>query len=758
MKNMTVRDYHSTPEPLDTVKSTDTVYLSTFTAVSKLPKSQPAFVTADRKAIDRNSPSPIRTTIHYSPPDLPSFLNRTNDRQLSITERKVPPTTPTTTSKQPLEKVPTTMETRLYQNDKPTDAILSLNELKYDTPLDGRHVPEEWTAFGMNPEEWAVELLGIEEEESEWQTKINKIFQHEEEILFLSQNEILLQEDDDKLFWENHMDKIIKEPLPQTDDVPTSQLAKQPATAHKTSIKYPHTIIQRGSRNSCQTMMNKTDSVPPTSRTPHITSSNSMNYEKATGNLTRQHEKEMKLRDVKIIKLSSIIANQNLIIHDMKEEYNRDIGIKAEEIEWITREITQNEDAYFTHRDETRVELMEFSAAQNKVTNAIEKVNAAVTEEEQQLAELGLESVEDFEATIDAMDGIAEDGSVDPSNISNDADDLEATIDGMDEIAGDGVKLESAASSQQMTCPVSTQRTTCRTNPKPSMHNRGNPTSNRNISLENREHEDRVHSSSSFLSQATTDIATNYIVDASIEYCPQFVFDPDKTVQPLDTTHPLPTYKYSSGETKENTSTRAIYLNESDYAKDSVILNQKLIGMTIVIPTSNSIDLPPPPQVKINDDTTQNSIPPSASTCQQQLFQSHSSTAKPFGSDTGINHDYKLSDEKLAPQPPSPSITTTNRSTPFDCECQNENQESNSDAYTPTSTFVRDIKRMKNSIVYPFTINDQAPQVTMHHVPAKQDLSYAQIVRQNLDKQSPHMVPLTAHRALKELESTTPDT
>jgi len=68
--------------------------------------------------------------------------------------------------------------------------------------------------------------------------------------------------------------------------------------------------------------------------------------------------------------------------------------------------------------------IMESSAAQNEATNAIEEANAAVAEEEQKLAEkLGLDSVEELETAMDAMDGIAEDGGeVDPANISLDID------------------------------------------------------------------------------------------------------------------------------------------------------------------------------------------------------------------------------------------------------------------------------------------------------------------------------------------------
>ena len=105
-----------------------------------------------------------------------------------------------------------------------------------------------------------------------------------------------------------------------------------------------------------------------------------------------------------------------------------------------------------------------------------------------------------------------------------------------------------------------------------------------------REHEERAQSSSSLIGQMTTDIATNYTVDASIEYFSQFIYNPNKTVKPLDTKHHLPTYKSSSGEIKDDTSTQALYMNESN----DMMLNQKLIGMTIVIYTSDIKDLPPP--------------------------------------------------------------------------------------------------------------------------------------------------------------------
>jgi len=68
--------------------------------------------------------------------------------------------------------------------------------------------------------------------------------------------------------------------------------------------------------------------------------------------------------------------------------------------------------------------IMESSAAQNEAANAIEEATAAMAEDEQKLAEkLGLESVEDLEAAIDGMDGIAEDGGeLDPANTSEDTD------------------------------------------------------------------------------------------------------------------------------------------------------------------------------------------------------------------------------------------------------------------------------------------------------------------------------------------------
>lgn len=68
--------------------------------------------------------------------------------------------------------------------------------------------------------------------------------------------------------------------------------------------------------------------------------------------------------------------------------------------------------------------IMETSAAQEEASNAIDEASAAVAEEEQKLAEkLGLESVEDLEAAIDAIDGIAEDGTeVDTTNSSEDVD------------------------------------------------------------------------------------------------------------------------------------------------------------------------------------------------------------------------------------------------------------------------------------------------------------------------------------------------
>merc|ERR1740136_242566 len=68
--------------------------------------------------------------------------------------------------------------------------------------------------------------------------------------------------------------------------------------------------------------------------------------------------------------------------------------------------------------------IMESSAAQNEAANAIEEATAAMAEDEQKLAEkLGLESVEDLEAAIDELDGIAEDGGeLDPANTSEDTD------------------------------------------------------------------------------------------------------------------------------------------------------------------------------------------------------------------------------------------------------------------------------------------------------------------------------------------------
>ena len=54
----------------------------------------------------------------------------------------------------------------------------------------------------MSPEEWAEELILIEEEESDRQKEINAFIQYEEDILFRTQNELLRQEGNDELFWE----------------------------------------------------------------------------------------------------------------------------------------------------------------------------------------------------------------------------------------------------------------------------------------------------------------------------------------------------------------------------------------------------------------------------------------------------------------------------------------------------------------------------------------------------------------------------
>lgn len=65
----------------------------------------------------------------------------------------------------------------------------------------------------------------------------------------------------------------------------------------------------------------------------------------------------------------------------------------------------------------------EATVSQSEAATALEEASAALDEEEEKLAKkLGLESVEELEAAIDAMDGIADDGGeLDPDNVSREA-------------------------------------------------------------------------------------------------------------------------------------------------------------------------------------------------------------------------------------------------------------------------------------------------------------------------------------------------
>ena len=55
------------------------------------------------------------------------------------------------------------------------------------------------------------ELLGIEEEESARQNETNAMIKHEEDIIFQTQAEILIQEEDDELFWESHLSEMAED-------------------------------------------------------------------------------------------------------------------------------------------------------------------------------------------------------------------------------------------------------------------------------------------------------------------------------------------------------------------------------------------------------------------------------------------------------------------------------------------------------------------------------------------------------------------
>ena len=58
------------------------------------------------------------------------------------------------------------------------------------------------------------------------------------------------------------------EPTLQKDDVHTSPTVERSITDPTTPIKGSRTFVRRGIQDSCLTMTIKTDSVPPSSRTP----------------------------------------------------------------------------------------------------------------------------------------------------------------------------------------------------------------------------------------------------------------------------------------------------------------------------------------------------------------------------------------------------------------------------------------------------------------------------------------------------------
>ena len=203
---MTAKDYHLFPVTPDTVMSNGTVFKPTFTAILKLPKSQPAPTTADGKAITSSSPmftasvspkfQPVPTTdgkaVKSSTPAAPStrVYQPSKARAMSsVSPTNGSPNSPTKWDSERSEanvKPPTKLSLKSTENgrkhdelssiksikngrkhDPPKNVFESLNEQKHDTTFNGRPVPEEWIALGMSPEEWAEELLEIEIEESE---------------------------------------------------------------------------------------------------------------------------------------------------------------------------------------------------------------------------------------------------------------------------------------------------------------------------------------------------------------------------------------------------------------------------------------------------------------------------------------------------------------------------------------------------------------------------------------------------------------
>ena len=102
--------------------------------------------------------------------------------------------------------------------------------------------------------------------------------------------------------------------------------------------------------------------------TPHespriLAPSNSIQYERIIENLTRQHEKEIKIRDIEIMNMNLDITVKNTTIVDMKLDHTsllaniyglgETIEDQTAQIECITADITQNEDDYFEYRDDT---------------------------------------------------------------------------------------------------------------------------------------------------------------------------------------------------------------------------------------------------------------------------------------------------------------------------------------------------------------------------------------------------------------------
>ena len=124
------------------------------------------------------------TDYHLTPPLLTTAVVKPATNLRATMDYYLPPPLATTAVDKPATS-PATI----------SSSTTHYSPIKERTPIDGRRVPEEWTALGLSPQKWAEELLGIEEEESEWQLEVRNILQNNDDMLFQAKDKLLIQEE-----------------------------------------------------------------------------------------------------------------------------------------------------------------------------------------------------------------------------------------------------------------------------------------------------------------------------------------------------------------------------------------------------------------------------------------------------------------------------------------------------------------------------------------------------------------------------------